>query len=57
MIVDETPGDEIQILPVVDLTAGHHELPIRNVASKNTIPHHFPGWLEVIILTWGGDNV
>ena len=57
MIVDETPGDEIQILPVVDLTDRHHELPVRNVASRNTIPLHFPGWLVVIVHTWGGDNV
>ena len=33
LVVDETPGDEGQVLPVVDLTAGHHELPVRNVQS------------------------
>ena len=31
LIVHQTPGDEIQVLSVVDLTARHHELPVRNV--------------------------
>ena len=33
LIIHETPGDEVQLPPVVGLTARHHELPVRNLSA------------------------
>ena len=33
LIIHETPGDEIQLPPVIGLTARYHELPVRNLSA------------------------
>ena len=33
LIIHEAPGDEVQLPPVVGLTARHHELPVRNLSA------------------------
>ena len=57
LIVDETPGDEVQLPPVVSLTARHHELPVRNLSATEIQNQLHFLVLRVLRVTWGRDSV
>ena len=57
LIVHETPGDEIQLPPVVSLTARHHELPVRNLSATEIQNQLHFLVLRVLRVTWGRDSV
>ena len=37
LIIQEAPRNEGHVLPQVDLRAGRHEVPVRNVTSENEL--------------------